>query len=79
LRINLDLKSRWRPLESMRFFFEADNIFADYDNSALDWLGGANRRKRGWTRANANGDLLPVVTKGLGLFIMFGFEGKLLI
>lgn len=79
LRINLDLKSRWRPLESMRFFFEADNIFADYDNSYFDWLGGANRRKRGWTRANPNGDLEPVVTKGLGLFIMFGFEGKLLI
>lgn len=79
LRINLDLKSHWRPLESMRFFFEADNLFADYDNSSLDWLGGANRRRRGWTRANPSGDLQPVVTKGLGLFIMFGFEGKLLI
>lgn len=79
LRINLDLKSRWRPLESMRFFFEADNIFADFDNSNLEWLGGSNLRKRGWTRANDNGDLQPVVTKGLGLYIMFGFEGKLLI
>ncbi len=79
VRINLDLKSHWRPLESMRFFFEADNIFADQDNSNLDFLGGANRRKRGWTRSNTNGDLLPVVTKGMGLFIMFGFEGKLLI
>jgi hypothetical protein len=79
LRINLDLKSQWRPLESMRFFFEADNIFADYDNSSLTWLGGANRRKRGWTRANENGDLVPVVTKGLGLYIMFGLEGRLLI
>jgi hypothetical protein len=79
LRINLDLKSRWRPLESMRFFFEADNIFADFDNSNLDWLGGENLRKRGWTRANENGDLQPVVTKGMGLYIMFGFEGKLLI
>lgn len=80
VRINLDLKSHWRPLESMRFFFEADNLFADYDNSSLSWLGGSNRRKRGWTRANyPNGDLEPVITKGLGLFIMFGFEGKLLI
>ncbi|HKP95665.1 MAG TPA: carboxypeptidase-like regulatory domain-containing protein, partial [Fibrobacteria bacterium] len=79
VRINLDLKSKWRPLESMRFFFEADNIFADFDNSTFSYLGGSNQRKRGWTRANANGDLLPVVTRGMGLFIMFGFEGKLLL
>lgn len=79
MRLNLDLKSKWKPLESMRFFFEADNIFSDYDGTATDFLGGANRRKRGWTRSNPNGDLLPVVTKGMGLFIMFGFEGKLLI
>ena len=79
VRINLDLKSKWRPLESMRFFFEADNLFADADNSALSFLGGANRRRRGWSRANAEGDLVPVVTRGLGLYIVFGFEGKLLI
>lgn len=79
VRINLDLKSHWRPLESMRFFFEADNIFADFDNSSLTYLGGANERRRGWTRANNSGDLLPVVTRGMGLFIMFGFEGKLLL
>jgi hypothetical protein len=78
MRLNLDLKSKWKPLESMRFFFEADNIFADMgENSSLSFLGGANERKRGWTRANANGDLLPVVTRGLGLYIVFGFEGKL--
>ncbi|MEO7425780.1 MAG: hypothetical protein ABI036_11375 [Fibrobacteria bacterium] len=79
MRINLDLKSKWRPLESMRFFFEADNIFADFDNSYFSYLGGSNQRKRGWTRANRNGDLQPVVTRGMGLFIMFGFEGKLLL
>ncbi|MDQ3002960.1 MAG: carboxypeptidase-like regulatory domain-containing protein [Fibrobacterota bacterium] len=78
VRLNLDLKSKWKPLESMRFFFEADNIFADMgESSSLSFLGGANERKRGWTRANANGDLLPVVTRGLGLYIVFGFEGKL--
>lgn len=76
-RINLDLKSRWRPVESMRFFFEATNIFADVDDGVGGWLGGRNERRRGWTRANAAGDLEPVVTRGLGLFLMFGIEGKL--
>lgn len=76
LRINLDLKSKWKPLDGMRFFFEADNIFADMEGTAAEWLGGANERQRGWTRANENGDLKPVVTRGLGLFIFFGVEGK---
>ena len=76
-RVNLDLKSAWRPLESMRFFFEATNIFANYDSGPGGWLGGENERRRGWTRAGDNGDLEPVVTRGLGLFLMFGIEGKL--
>jgi hypothetical protein len=76
-RINLDLKSKWRPLESMRFFFEATNIFADYDSGPGGWLGGNNERRRGWTRADEDGNLAPVVTRGLGLFLMFGLEGKL--
>ncbi len=76
-RVNLDLKSAWRPLESMRFFFEADNIFSGFNQSSLAWLGGRNERRRGWTRANNEGNLEPVVTRGLGLFIMFGIEGKL--
>jgi hypothetical protein len=79
IRINLDLASKWRPLDAFRLFFEADNLFSYADGGALSWLGGDNRRRRGWTRANANGDLTPVVTKGMGLFIMFGFEGKLLL
>ncbi|MEO6096250.1 MAG: hypothetical protein ABIW76_11320, partial [Fibrobacteria bacterium] len=79
VRINLDLKSKWRPLESMRFFFEADNIFADAESSYLSYLGGANQRRRGWTRANSQGDLVPIVTRGLGLYIVFGFEGKLML
>ena len=79
VRVNLDLKSKFYPLKSMRFFFEADNIFADANSPALAWLGGDNERRRGWTRANPTGDLLPIVTRGMGLFIMFGFEGKLLL
>lgn len=76
-RINLDLKSHWRPVESMRFFFEATNIFANYNDGVGGWLGGRNERRRGWTRADESGDLEPVVTRGLGLFMMFGIEGKL--
>ncbi len=76
-RVNLDLKSAWRPLESMRFFFEATNIFADFDKGVGGWLGGRNERRRGWTRSDEAGNLEPVVTKGLGLFLMFGIEGKL--
>ena len=76
-RINIDLKSQWRPLESVRFFFEATNIFADFDNGVGGWFGGRNERRRGWTRSNDSGNLEPVVTKGLGLFLMFGIEGKL--
>lgn len=77
LRINLDLASRWKPLEGMRLFFEADNLFAGFDEPYLAWLGGENRRRRGWTRANPEARLEPVVTQGLGFFIMFGFEGRL--
>jgi len=76
-RVNLDLKSSWVPLESMRFFFEADNIFAGFDQAWAAPLGGRNERRRGWTRSNPEADLEPVVTRGLGLFIMFGIEGKL--
>jgi hypothetical protein len=82
-RVNLDLKSAWPPLQSMRFFFEADNIFSGFDQAWAAPLGGRNERKRGWTRSNPDGDggargsLQPVVTRGLGLFIMFGIEGKL--
>jgi len=78
MRINIDLKSHWRPLESTRFFFEADNLFANYNGTLDGWLGGTNQRQRGWTRpADGGGDLDPVVIKGLGLFIMFGIEGHL--
>ncbi len=78
MRINIDLKSSWRPLESMRFFFEMDNIGSAYEGTLGNWLGGDNKRQRGWSRpAAGNGDLQPVVTKGLGFFIMFGLEGHL--
>jgi len=76
MRINLDLKSKWKPLDGMRFFFEADNIFAEMEGTGAEWLGGANQRQRGWSRANPEGDLVPVITRGLGLFIFFGVEAR---
>lgn len=79
VRINLDLPSKWRPLSNFRFFFEADNVFADVEDGWASWLGGRNERRRGWSRAVPNGDLVPIVTQGMGLFIVFGFEGKLVI
>jgi hypothetical protein len=75
-RMNLDLKADLPPLQTVRFFFEADNIFSGFDDAWASWLGGRNERKRGWTRAE-DGNLKPVVTGGLGLFIMFGIEAKL--
>ncbi len=79
MRVNIDLKSKWKPLESMRFFFEVDNIFGNIDSPNFAWLGGDNKKRRSWTRANSQGDLDPMVNRGLGFFIMFGFEGKLMI
>ena len=79
VRINLDLPSKWRPLSNFRFFFEADNVFAYVEDGWASWLGGRIDRRRGWTRAVPDGDLLPIVTQGMGLFIVFGFEGKLVI
>ncbi|HLP41326.1 MAG TPA: hypothetical protein VK465_07445 [Fibrobacteria bacterium] len=78
-RINLDLPSRFKPLSNVRFFCEIDNLFAEVEQGWVDWLGGDNERKRGWTRANAAGDLRPVVTRGMGLYLMFGFEGRLVL
>ncbi len=81
IRINLNLKSGLRPLDTFRFFFEADNIFAHFDDPFFRELGGDNQRRRGWTRSGSetNDVLKPVVTRGMGLFILFGFEAKLLI
>ncbi len=76
MRINVDLKSKWKPLDGMRFFFEADNIFAEMEGTGAEFLGGNNRRHRGWSRANNTGTLVPMATRGLGLFVFFGVEAK---
>ena len=82
LRLHLDITSRIRPLKSIRFYLELDNLFAGVDAEAFRWLGGDNERQRGWqvkrrgTYADQKFDLEPYVGKGMGLFVQFGFEGN---
>ena len=82
LRLHLDITSRIRPLKSIRFYLELDNLFAGVDSEAFRWLGGDNERQRGWqvkrrgTYADQKFDLEPYVGKGMGLFVQFGFEGN---
>jgi hypothetical protein len=79
VRINLDLNSKWKPLDQTRFYFQASNVFANVENTTLQALGGENTKQRGWTRlgSGAEGDLSPVTIRGLGFFILFGFEMNL--
>jgi len=82
-RLNLDLKSSWKPLEDLRFYLEADNIFSPFGVNALKWLGSDNARERSEVTmdndANAdNGlDLVPFLAKGMGLYLQFGIESNL--
>jgi len=81
IRLNLDLKSKIRIffLENVRFFAEADNIFAPLDIKALRFLGGENARERSVAVRNVNGDsfdIVPFMAKGMGLYWQFGIEGN---
>jgi len=78
IRLNLDLKSKARIifLENVRFFIEADNIFAPLD---IKFLGGENARERSVAVRNSNGDsfdIVPFMAKGMGLYLQFGVEGN---
>jgi hypothetical protein len=84
IRLNLDLKSKTRIifLENVRFFIEADNIFAPLDIKALRFLGGENARERSVAVRDADGDssngfdIVPFMAKGMGLYLQFGIEGN---
>jgi len=81
IRLNLDLKSKMRMffLENVRFFLEADNIFAPMDLKTLRFLGGENARERSVAVRNADGDsfdIVPFMAKGMGLYLQFGIEGN---
>ena len=84
IRLNLDLKSKSRIffLEQVRFFVEANNIFAPLDIKALRFLGGENARERSVAVRDAdknstNGfDIVPFMAKGMGFYLQFGIEGN---
>ena len=66
----------------VRFYLEADNIFANLDVDALRFLGGDNARERSLVsqdndKRSSNGyDLVPFMAKGMGLYIQFGIEAN---
>jgi len=84
IRLNLDLKSKMKIifLENVRFFIEADNIFAPLDIKALHFLGGENARERSVVVRDADGDstngfdIVPFMAKGMGFYLQFGIEGN---
>jgi hypothetical protein len=83
LRFNLDLKSNVKVffLENVRFFVEANNIFAPMDAKALRFLGGENARERSVAIRDPDGDssngydIVPFMAKGMGFYLQFGIEG----
>ena len=87
IRLNLDLNSKWKPLDGTRFFFQATNLFAPFNSGPFSYLGGSNQKQRGATRledwyskrntpggSTSDGLVTPLLIDGLGLFILFGFE-----
>lgn len=82
LRVNLDLPGKKAFFRNVRFYIEANNIFANLDVAALRFLGSDNARERSVvTRDNdsnhQNGyEIVPFMAKGMGLFVQFGVEGS---
>ena len=79
LRVNLDFNKKYWFVNRIRFFVEADNIFANLDMKALSFLGGENARERSQVTKNVskNGkelELVPLMAKGMGLYLQFGVD-----
>ncbi|MEN9355662.1 MAG: hypothetical protein RL318_2987, partial [Fibrobacterota bacterium] len=47
-RVQLDLRSTIPPFKSFRFYFEVQNIFADFEGDWAKVFGAGNARQRGW-------------------------------
>ena len=83
VRVNLDLFGNKYFFRSARFYVEVDNIFANLDVDALQFLGSENARERSWVTRDddsnsADGyDLVPFMAKGMGLYVQFGIEVQL--
>lgn len=82
IRANLDLPGHLFFFRKVRFYLEADNIFAHLDVDALQFLGGDNARERSLVvqdsdKRSSNGyKLVPFMAKGLGLYLQFGVEAN---
>jgi hypothetical protein len=72
----------WRFFKDVRFYVEADNIFANLDVDALRFLGSENARQRSqMTKDDDNNSLngyslVPYMAKGMGLYLQFGVEAN---
>jgi hypothetical protein len=82
IRANLDLPGHLFFFRKVRFYLEADNIFANLDVDALHFLGGDNARERSLVvqdsdKRSSNGyKLVPFMAKGMGLYLQFGVEAN---
>ena len=82
IRANLDLPGHLFFFRKVRFYLEADNVFANLDVDALHFLGGDNARERSLVvqdsdKRSSNGyKLVPFMAKGLGLYLQFGVEAN---
>ena len=82
IRANLDLPGHLFFFRKVRFYLEADNVFANLDVDALHFLGGDNARERSLVvqdsdKRSSNGyKLVPFMAKGMGLYLQFGVEAN---
>lgn len=82
IRANLDLPGHLFFFRKVRFYLEADNVFANLDVDALRFLGGDNARERSLfvqdsDKRSSNGyKLVPFMAKGMGLYLQFGVEAN---
>ena len=82
IRANLDLPGHLFFFRKVRFYLEADNVFANLDVDALRFLGGDNARERSLVvqdsdKRSSNGyKLVPFMAKGMGLYLQFGVEAN---
>jgi hypothetical protein len=63
----------------VRFFVEADNVFAPLELKTLRFLGSENARERSVAVRNVDDnrfDIVPFMAKGMGLYLQFGVEGN---
>lgn len=79
IRVNLDFTKHYYFVNRIRFFVEVDNIFANLDVDWLRFLGGENARERSQVTQNVSSDgsevdLVPLMTKGMGLYVQFGVD-----